>query len=149
MTIRLMLGLLIFTMTSIANANMCDEHTSTIEKVAKISGKEMKNIQFPIQKQLLTATVTALGSIPDMVGYLVGRKDGYLILCVVTFEHQGEKNTCVASINVKPDNSVNVQVANCGKKSTKFFKEERFIDTTQVYGPSKNGGNSDKNTGVK
>ena len=45
MTIRFLLGLLIFTMTSIANANMCDEHSSTIEKASKISGKEIKNIR--------------------------------------------------------------------------------------------------------
>lgn len=100
---------------------------------ARINKVEMSNLRFPLSKQLITAPITAIAAIPELIGYLFGSQEGFVILHTIVFE-QGQKTlTCGAAVTYKPDNTSYVSVGNCGVDHVQYFSSDStLIPTTQV-----------------
>ncbi len=147
--IIILLGILSVSLNSFGEDEYPDakRDRDIIEKAFKMQGiSDLKNLKFPLGKQVFTGSMTALIKIPELIGYFSGQnKEGFYTFHVITFEAKGEKHTCVASVQITTDNSEYVEIANCGKNSWKFMNNERLVSRKMVVSPmTKNGGSNQK-----
>ncbi len=104
----------------------------SILQAAKLTGVEMNNLEFPLSKQVITGTITALSKIPELAGYLFGSKEGFVTLHTITFDQKGIKLTCGAAVILKPDGSTLVSVSSCGSGSVSYLSNNELIPLVRV-----------------
>lgn len=107
------------------------DRQAIVDAVAK-SGRVIRNLCFPLAKQIGTTLISASNKPRELVDALKGSKEGFSDHHVIQFQSDDKMFTCVATVRRRTDGMNEVAIANCGVTSWKFFTQDRFIEKTSV-----------------